>query len=168
VNELLAFFLKYLLWIPPLNPLNSYRLILWFFLAAPAIREYYEFISNPNCKRIGDAAWIGLLGLILELLLCLKYGKGKFYLNVMKGLFQTPFPSYIWIPWTIYFSLLTLWCILYFSTKKKSKILKIFLNLVITLAFTSLFLMFLAGLREFQFGRDEWNSIENFLKSYSK
>jgi phosphatidylserine synthase 2 len=70
--------LKYLLWIPPLNPLNSYRLILWFFLAAPAIREYYEFISNPNCKRIGDAAWIGLLGLILELLLCIKYGKGKF------------------------------------------------------------------------------------------
>jgi phosphatidylserine synthase 2 len=40
-----VFFLKYALWVPPTNPLNTARLILWLLVAAPAIREYYEFIE---------------------------------------------------------------------------------------------------------------------------
>ena len=48
--EVNAFFLKYVLWIPPLNPLNTYRLILLFLLGIPAVREYYIFIeSNEVC-----------------------------------------------------------------------------------------------------------------------
>ena len=35
-----AFFLKYILWVPPLNPLNTYRLVLLFALAVPAVREW--------------------------------------------------------------------------------------------------------------------------------
>ncbi len=33
-----AFFLKYILWLPPLNPLNTYRLALLFLLALPATK----------------------------------------------------------------------------------------------------------------------------------
>ena len=33
-----AFFLKYVLWLPPLNPLNTYRLMLLFLLALPATK----------------------------------------------------------------------------------------------------------------------------------
>lgn len=33
-----AFFLKYVLWLPPLNPLNTYRLTLLFLLALPATK----------------------------------------------------------------------------------------------------------------------------------
>ena len=151
---MLAFFLKYLLWIPTLNPLNTYRLILWFFLAAPAIREYYEWISNPKCERIGDAAWIALLGLILELLICIKYGR---------GLFNVPFPNYIWIPWSIFIILSSIWCFLFFYFKKKTKLFEIFLNLLLTFAFLSLFFMSLAGLEEFQYGRKQFDDISNFL-----
>ncbi len=49
-----VFFLKYALWIPPTNPLNTYRLLLWFLCALPGIREYYEFIEAV-CPQ-GNAA----------------------------------------------------------------------------------------------------------------
>jgi len=48
--EVNAFFLKYVLWIPALNPLNTYRLCLWFLLGIPAAREYYIFIENGEVK----------------------------------------------------------------------------------------------------------------------
>eukprot|EP01080_Neovahlkampfia_damariscottae_P001051 gene1051-10570_t len=124
------------------------------FSTAPAIREYYEFISNRKCQRIGDAAWIALLGLILEFLICVKYGR---------GLFKEPFPSYIWIPWTIFFTLGSIWCFLFFYFKKKSKFFKISLNLLITLAFLSLLFMSLAGLEEFKYGRKQFDQIEKIL-----
>lgn len=43
--EVNVFFLKYALWVPPTNPLNTARLVLWLLVGAPAVREYYEFIE---------------------------------------------------------------------------------------------------------------------------
>ena len=40
LGQVNAFFLKYILWVPPLNPLNTYRLVLLFALAVPAVREW--------------------------------------------------------------------------------------------------------------------------------
>ena len=48
VIEVNAFFLKYVLWVPPLNPLNTYRLILLFLMGIPAVREYYLFLENDE------------------------------------------------------------------------------------------------------------------------
>lgn len=45
VVEVNVFFLKYALWVPPTNPLNTARLVLWLLVGAPAVREYYEFIE---------------------------------------------------------------------------------------------------------------------------
>ena len=42
--EVQAFFLKYLLWIPPRNLLNTYRLIIWFG-------------NTRFCKRDGWIRW---------------------------------------------------------------------------------------------------------------
>jgi hypothetical protein len=44
--EVNAFFLKLCLWIPPRNPLNSYRLLIWWLIANPAIREYNSFLQT--------------------------------------------------------------------------------------------------------------------------
>lgn len=44
--EVECFFLKYCLWIPPLNPLVTYRLIIWWLIANPAIREYNTFLQT--------------------------------------------------------------------------------------------------------------------------
>lgn len=48
--EVNGFFLKYLLWVPPLNPLITYRLILLFLMAVPAVREYYIFLENDEVR----------------------------------------------------------------------------------------------------------------------
>lgn len=46
IVELNAFFLKFVLWIPPPHYLNILRLILWFFIGMPAIRESYQFATQ--------------------------------------------------------------------------------------------------------------------------
>ena len=46
--ELNAFFLKYCLWVPPSNPLNVYRLVIWWLIANPAIREYNAYLQDRS------------------------------------------------------------------------------------------------------------------------
>ena len=78
-SELNAFFLKFVLWVPPRNPLNTYRILIWFgapavplsrpplpeppharrppaplraaAMAMPATKEYYEFITLQRGSR---------------------------------------------------------------------------------------------------------------------
>jgi len=78
--EVLAFFIKYILWIPPRNPLNTYRLLIWFgkvpgrikgnsrrssaAMGLPAVREYFEFlegrpIGDSTFVKLGPFAWLG-------------------------------------------------------------------------------------------------------------
>jgi phosphatidylserine synthase 2 len=76
-----AFFLKYVLWVPPLNPLNTYRLILLFLLALPATKEYYTFIENEESdvfNKLGPFAWLGTAVALAETLVCIKFGRGMF------------------------------------------------------------------------------------------
>lgn len=44
--ELNTFFLKFCLWIPPRNSVVIYRLILWWLLAIPTIREYNSYLQD--------------------------------------------------------------------------------------------------------------------------
>jgi hypothetical protein len=53
--EVNVFFLKYALWVPPTNPLNTARLVLWLLVGAPAVREYYEFIEVGLIRHLGCA-----------------------------------------------------------------------------------------------------------------
>ena len=46
IVEVNAFFLKFVLWIPPPNKLNVLRLILWFLIGLPALRESYQFATD--------------------------------------------------------------------------------------------------------------------------
>lgn len=82
--EVQSFFLKYILWIPARNLLNTYRLIIWFgkglvyscfdcfggllALGLPAVREYFEFLENRSVgesvgeklgPKLGPFAWLG-------------------------------------------------------------------------------------------------------------
>ena len=67
--ELYGFFLKYVLWVPPKNPMNTIRLLIWFGLGVPALREFYQFVSSPNTKRIGVNSWVSLAVFAAEVLL---------------------------------------------------------------------------------------------------
>lgn len=59
------------------------RLVLWFLMALPAVREWYEYIeasedaAAPPCK-LGPFAWIAIATTCLETLASLKFGRGLY------------------------------------------------------------------------------------------
>ncbi|KAJ3179909.1 hypothetical protein HDU87_002477 [Geranomyces variabilis] len=77
-TELNAFYLKYLLWLPPPHYLNVWRLVYYFFMALPAVREAFQYLSDRRCKRLGMHAWMATANILTELLIIVKYGRGEF------------------------------------------------------------------------------------------
>lgn len=91
--EVNHFFLKYELWVPPRNPLNTIRLSILFLIAVPGIREYYEFIERDEVdifRRLGVYAWTGVAIAFVETLMIVKFGR---------GMFDTPWPRPVLIAW---------------------------------------------------------------------
>ena len=79
--EVNHFFLKYELWVPPINPLNTIRLSILFLMAIPGIREYYEFIESDSLdifRKLGPFAWTGVAIAFVEMLVIIKFGHGMF------------------------------------------------------------------------------------------
>ncbi|CAH8382506.1 unnamed protein product [Eruca vesicaria subsp. sativa] len=73
--ELNTFFLKFSLWIPPRNPVILYRLILWWLIAIPTIREYNSYLQDRKpVKKVGSFCWLSTGICIVELLICIKFG----------------------------------------------------------------------------------------------
>ncbi|KAJ3307183.1 hypothetical protein HDV03_002694 [Kappamyces sp. JEL0829] len=93
ICELNAFYLKYLLWIPVSSRLNLWRLIYFFFICLPAVREGYQFISDPKCKRLGFFAWMATANILTELLIIVKFSPGEF---------TAPFPQEVVWFWSIF------------------------------------------------------------------
>ncbi|XP_044434463.1 CDP-diacylglycerol--serine O-phosphatidyltransferase 2-like [Triticum aestivum] len=89
--ELNTFFLKFCLWIPPRNPLVVYRLILWWLIAIPTIREYNSYLQDSKpVKKVGAFCWLSVAICIVELLICMKF---------RHGLFHDPMPTWLIIFW---------------------------------------------------------------------
>lgn len=81
--EVNHFFLKYVLWVPPTNPLNTIRLLLLLGIGLPGMRECYEYIEASNSPagqadvlKLGAFAWLGLGLALVECLVSIKFGKG--------------------------------------------------------------------------------------------
>ncbi|KAK4763468.1 hypothetical protein SAY87_012906 [Trapa incisa] len=90
--ELNTFFLKFCLWIPPRNPVIIYRLILWWFIAIPTIREYNSYLQDrKKVKKVGAFVWLSLAICIVELLICIKFGH---------GLYPKPMPMWLVSFWS--------------------------------------------------------------------
>lgn len=96
--DLSHFFSKYILWLPVDHYLLAIRINLWGLLGIVCAREYYEYITNETCKRIGINAWLAHLILFVELAMCYKFSE---------GLFTAPFPKYVVYFWTFIFLLLS-------------------------------------------------------------
>ncbi|KAF9115886.1 hypothetical protein BGX27_005952 [Mortierella sp. AM989] len=78
ICELNAFYLKSLLWIPPAHPINITRIFSYFMFGIPGVREAYQYLHDPNCKRIGPQAWLLISSITTEVLIIFKFGKGEF------------------------------------------------------------------------------------------
>jgi phosphatidylserine synthase 2 len=100
ITELNAFYLKYILWIPPAHPLNTARLVLVFFCSMPAVREAYQYLHDDRCSRFGAQAWLMVTIVCTEVLICIKYDP---------ALFQMPFPAHVVHFWTFMTSALVVY-----------------------------------------------------------
>ncbi|KAG2391973.1 hypothetical protein C9374_013458 [Naegleria lovaniensis] len=164
IVDLNAFFLKYVLWVPPPNKLNIYRLLIWFCLGMPAIREYYQYISDPNTKRIGANTWIAIGIIFTEILVYFKFSEGYYLI---------PFPHHIWVNWVLFFMIIIPWFIVFFfvtnrEMRKRNPLLKFALNATLTLSMVPLIFMFLSGCPDLQYGRDWFdNTVEGLLQKYA-
>lgn len=118
VIELNCFFLKYVLWHPPPHPLVFWRLVILFLFCLPALREYYQWVSDPKCHRLGTMAWLTILILGVEILVWVKFSK-----EMLAAAAPTP-RVVIWA-WSIAAASIIIFAIVYFyfwkpiSRKKK-------------------------------------------------
>jgi phosphatidylserine synthase 2 len=93
--EVNAFFLKYVLWVPPLNPLNTIRLAILFLAALPTAKEYYAFIdddSGSGRRKLGFFAWLYCCLAVVETAVVVKFGR---------GMFPTPWPAHVLWFWGV-------------------------------------------------------------------
>ncbi|PRP83789.1 phosphatidylserine synthase [Planoprotostelium fungivorum] len=101
---------SYVLHIPPPHPINVIRLFLWWGLGLPAAREFYQYVTDPKCKRMGSMCWIVAACAILELLLWIKYGFSK-------QMFTAQAPPVVVYSWIVSLSLLFVWAVYYYGIR---------------------------------------------------
>lgn len=78
ISELNTFFLKHIFEMPPSHPLVVGRLGFLGIMVAPSARQYYSFVTDPECKRLGSQCWVYGAVMLTESLLCIKNGKELF------------------------------------------------------------------------------------------
>lgn len=117
--EVNHFFLKFELWVPPRNPLNTIRLSILFLMALPGIKEYYEFIDSNDVdafRKLGTFAWLSMAIAFAETLAAIKFGN---------GLFTAPWPSKVLWAWgtvaVLFAIVFGTWTVRFYSKKKGGK-----------------------------------------------
>ncbi|KAK3103672.1 hypothetical protein FSP39_020900 [Pinctada imbricata] len=70
--ELNTFYLKFVLWVPPEHYLCLTRLAFFLFMGAAGMRETFQYLDDPNCKKFGRQSWLTLIIIITELLITMK------------------------------------------------------------------------------------------------
>lgn len=104
--DLNAFFLKTTLWVDVASSLNIYRLLIISFTGFPSVREYYQFVHDPKCRRFGSQAWILVASLFVEASISFKVGRQMF-----KRTWQEYFPPLflgLWISGGVIYLLIVL------------------------------------------------------------
>ncbi|CAI5737729.1 unnamed protein product [Hyaloperonospora brassicae] len=110
ITELNAFFMMTTLSIPKESNFNSYRLFLVFMIGIPAAAEYYEFITNPKCWRLGQNSWMVLSIAIFEVLVWIKFSADGV-------LFTQPPPDLVVYPIVAFATMFSMWMLLFFRNK---------------------------------------------------
>ena len=77
VVELNTFLLKHIFLIPTHHFLTGSRLVLITTVAAPTMRQYYLFVTDRTCRRIGTQAWVYVALAVTEMLISIRFGAPK-------------------------------------------------------------------------------------------
>ena len=92
--DLAHFFIKYVLWLPITHKLLAFRIFMWGFISIMGIREYYDYLTNKDNKRIGMFMWITHVMLFTEWSMIYKFSN---------GMFEEQFPKDVVYGWSIGF-----------------------------------------------------------------
>lgn len=63
---------------PPSHPIVIVRLVFMGLFVAPSVRQYYIYITDTRCKRVGTQCWVYGAIMVTEAMLCIKNGKELF------------------------------------------------------------------------------------------
>ena len=78
VVELNTFFIKHIFPMPAEHPICVTRILMTGLIAAPTIRQYYTYVTDPQCKRLGTQCWVFFMITFSELILVIKHGLDLF------------------------------------------------------------------------------------------
>uniref|UniRef100_U3FBR3 Phosphatidylserine synthase n=2 Tax=Micrurus TaxID=8634 RepID=U3FBR3_MICFL len=78
LTELNTFFLKHIFVFQASHPLSWCRILFIGIITAPTVRQYYAYLTDTQCKRVGTQCWVfGVIG-FLEAIVCIKFGQDLF------------------------------------------------------------------------------------------
>lgn len=86
LTELNTFFLKHIFEMPPSHPVVIGRLIFVGLFTAPSVRQYYIYVTDTRCKRLGTQCWVYIAILVSEAILCIKNGQELFERTQVKNI----------------------------------------------------------------------------------
>ena len=78
ITELNTFFLIHIFEVPTDHPLNIGRIGLIGLIVAPTLRQYYTYVTDTRCKRVGTQCWVFGAIMLTEALICIKFGLSLF------------------------------------------------------------------------------------------
>lgn len=78
VSELNTFFLKHVFEMPASHFLVTARLLLIGVIVAPSVRQFYSYVTDTTCKRVGTQCWVYGAIMVTESLICIKHGQELF------------------------------------------------------------------------------------------
>ncbi|ELU01944.1 hypothetical protein CAPTEDRAFT_122558 [Capitella teleta] len=76
--ELNSFLMKHIFVVQPSHPLCIARLLLIAGVSAPSIRQFYSYVTDTQCKRVGTQCWVFCAITLTETLICIKFGNQLF------------------------------------------------------------------------------------------
>ncbi|KAK6490812.1 phosphatidylserine synthase 1-like [Huso huso] len=78
LTELNTFFLKHILVFQACHALSWCRILFIGIITAPTVRQYYAYLTDTQCKRVGTQCWVFGAIAFLEALICIKFGQDLF------------------------------------------------------------------------------------------
>ena len=73
-----AFFMKHIFPLPAEHPICVMRILTIGLMAAPSTRQFYTYITDTQCKRLGTQCWVFIMITASELILSIKFGRELF------------------------------------------------------------------------------------------
>ncbi|XP_047145057.1 phosphatidylserine synthase isoform X1 [Hydra vulgaris] len=114
ISELNTFFLKHIFIIPTGHWINVARVIFIGIVAVPSLRQFYIYITDTRCKRVGTQCWMFICITFLEFTLSVRHAQELFS--------QTEFISIAcWLGFMIAVCLVIVYLVVMWGSKQMTK-----------------------------------------------